>query len=340
MKHKAMLWEAGNEGSIDCALCAHRCRIPDNKFGFCGMRENVGGELYTYAYGEIAAANTDPIEKKPLYHFLPGTRSFSIATIGCNFRCEFCQNWSISQLDVKRTRTVGKVVDPQQIVALAIKNDSASISFTYTEPSIFFEYAYDIAKISKAKGLYNVFVTNGYMTKEAIDLIAPLLDAANVDLKFFNNDTYRKLSAGSLEPVLGSIRYMKEKGIWIEVTTLVIPGINDSEKELKGIAEFIADVDINIPWHISRFHPDYKMDNTESTTIEIFDNAVEIGINAGLKYVYPGNVYPVANTVCPNCALTLIDRSTIFSISGMVNIKGSKCVKCNEHIEGVWGVKS
>jgi len=292
------------------------------------MRQNIKGELFTYAYGEIIAGHVDPIEKKPFYHFLPGSYAYSIATIGCNFKCEFCQNWTISQRSVKNAGPSGHNLSPTDVVAEAIKKDCMSIAYTYTEPTIFFEYAYDISKIAKGKGLSNAFVTNGYMTPEAIDMISPYLDAANVDLKFFKESSYREICGGSLQPVLDSIRNLKESGVWVEITTLLIPGINDSEKELRKITSFIADLDEGIPWHISRFHPDHKMNTVKPTPVETMMAAKQMGDDAGLKYVYLGNVYPSGDTICPGCK-TVVDKTPDF-------IEISKCLKCGTLIKGAW----
>lgn len=332
---EALLYEKVEGSLVHCFLCNHHCRIADQKFGFCGVRQNIAGTLYTHVYGKVIASHLDPIEKKPLYHFLPSTNSFSIATIGCNFHCGFCQNWEISQNTVKNGDFPGEEVSPGDIVKLALKSKAKSISYTYTEPTIFFEYALDIAKLAKDKGLCNVFVSNGYMTRQAITLIKPYLDAANIDLKFFNDDSYKKICSGTLAPVLESIYFMKEVGIWVEVTTLVIPGENDSDKELMGIAEFIASVDKNMPWHISGFHPDYKFQDHQSTGVEILNKAAEIGKNAGLNYVYIGNVYGRGNdTVCSACKRCLIKREGFKVLEN--NIQGNKCSFCNFEIPGVF----
>jgi pyruvate formate lyase activating enzyme len=299
------------------------------------MRKNEGGELFTYAYGNVIASNIDPIEKKPLYHFLPGTYSYSIATIGCNFHCPFCQNWTISQTSQRNGGAEGYELKPEEVVREALKNDCRSISYTYTEPTIFFEYAYDTAKIAKEKGLYNNFVTNGYMTKEAIDRIRPYLDAANVDLKFFKDESYREICKGSLRPVLDSIRNLKEAGIWVEVTTLVIPGQNDSDEELKDIAEFLAGVDRDIPWHISRFHPDFKYTDNEPTPLGTIEKAAKIGKEAGIKFIYLGNVPTRGETVCPDCGTLLIERSG-FSAAVSGGFSEGKCPECGALIKGVW----
>jgi len=333
---EALLYEKLKDKLIHCYLCSHHCRVADNKFGFCGVRQNIGGMLYTHAYGKVVAAHIDPIEKKPLYHFLPGSFSFSIATIGCNFRCEFCQNWEISQNSFREgDKSGGQEFSPQQIVNEALRSKCKSISYTYTEPTMFFEYALDTAKLAKEEGLRNNFVTNGYMTRECLQMIKPYLDAANVDLKFFKDNSYKRICAASLEPVLDSIRLMHELGIWVEITTLVIPGENDSEEELNGIAQFIAGVDKNIPWHVSRFHPDYKLTHHHPTPEATLEKAKGLGLRAGLKFIYAGNVYGWGNdTYCPGCKELLIKRE-IFSVLEY-NIEHAKCAHCSAAIPGVF----
>jgi pyruvate formate lyase activating enzyme len=334
MLKEALLYEKLEEQKVHCFLCGHHCVISDGKFGICQVRENKGGVLYTHAYGTIIAQHLDPIEKKPLYHFLPGSTSYSIAAIGCNFQCGFCQNWQISQ--VKEAKSLGlrsHEADPGEVVQQAKRSRSRSISYTYTEPTIFFEYAYEISQLAKKEGLYNVFVTNGYMTPEMIEMIQPYLDAANIDLKSFNDAYYRRNCKGKLEPVLRSIEGMRKSKIWVEVTTLVVPGENDSEEELKKIAEFIAGVDRAIPWHISRFYPQYKMDGLESTPMKILQRAYEIGQEAGLRYVYLGNVMgDWNNTYCHQCKELLIERMG-FSIQ-TYRIKDGRCPSCQSPIDG------
>ena len=336
MIKEAMLYKSSGDGKVECRLCAHRCKIADSKFGFCGVRQNKNGKLHTYAYGEAIASHTDPIEKKPLYHFYPGTAAYSIATPGCNFRCPYCQNWQISQLSMRDTVNRGSYeLKPEEVVREAKKNSCRSISYTYTEPTIFFEYAYDTAKIAKKQDLCNSFVTNGFMTEEAIETIEPYLDAANVDLKFFNDETYKKICQGRLQPVLDSIKLMKKLNIWVEVTTLVVPGLNDSDEELRKLAEFIASVGKEIPWHLSRFHPDYKFLDAAPTPVETLKKAREIGKEAGLRYIYLGNVGGEdSDTVCYNCGRILIKRSAYFVEKN--SIKDDKCPKCATKIDGVW----
>ena len=336
MKKEALLYEKLPDNKVRCDLCAHRCLIAENAFGICGVRKNMEGALYSLVYRNVITANADPIEKKPLYHFLPGSMSFSVATIGCNFKCGFCQNWEISQLNMTGAPDyMSRDLAPEAVVAGAVRKNCQSISYTYTEPTVYFEFAYDCARLAKEKGLFNVFVTNGYMAREAILLIKPYLDAANVDLKFLNDASYRKICKGSLQPVLDSIRCMRESGIWVEVTTLIVPGVNDSAQELSAIAGFLAGVDTSIPWHISRFYPHYQMTAQEPTPEETLKKAEEIGRAAGLTYVYAGNVWGWGqDTVCHSCKKTLVKREG-FSILEY-NIDAGACAYCRTRIPGVF----
>ena len=335
MKKEAMLYEKIEGKKVVCNLCSHYCKIKESDFGLCNVRQNIDDALYTLVYGELIATHVDPIEKKPLYHFLPGSKSFSIATPGCNFKCSFCQNWQISQVKKNELKESTKnYIEPEEIVKRAQNYDCKSISYTYTEPTIFFEYAFDTAKLAKEKSLKNNFVTNGYMSKKALEKISPYLDAANVDLKSFRKEFYNKICKAKLQPVLDTIKEMKKLGIWVEVTTLVVPDQNDSEKELNDIADFILDVGTEIPWHISRFHPDYRYNDSGPTPIKTLEKAYEIGKNHGLKYVYLGNVSVDTTTVCSNCGKKIIDRN-YFGIK-QNNIVDGKCKYCNEKVEGVW----
>ncbi len=336
MIKKAMLWRSQEGSKTGCFLCAHRCQIAPGQFGVCGVRENRKGKLFTHVYGEVIAAHIDPIEKKPLYHFLPGTTSFSIATVGCNFRCPFCQNWQISQVTKTDKRFGdGRALSPEEIVRAARAQGCRSISYTYTEPTIFFEYAYDTAHLARNAGLANVFVTNGYMTAEALRTIQPFLDAANVDLKSFRDETYKKICGARIQPVLDSIRLMHELGIWVEVTTLVVPDLNDGDQELGDIARFIASVSPEVPWHISRFHPDYEYDQAPATPLETLRRACLLGKKAGLKYIYIGNVGGESeNTDCLQCSKVLLRRSG-FSIKEN-KVREGKCSFCGAPVAGVF----
>ena len=333
MLREAMCYTRKDGRKVLCLLCRHNCLISDGAFGICGVRENRQGTLYTHAYGDLIAAHIDPIEKKPIFHLLPGSRSYSIAAIGCNFHCGFCQNWQISQAKEARRLGLNSIAaSVEDIVSRAEQNRCRSISYTYTEPTIFFEYAYEASRLAKERGLYNIFVTNGYMTDEALELIRPYLDAANVDLKAYSDDYYKKVCGAKLEGVLASIRKMKELGFWIEITTLVLPGMNDSKKELESLASFIAGVGVEIPWHISRFHPDYKMTDLRATPIATMEMAQRIGKDAGLRYVYPGNLQEEENTYCRNCGELLIQR---LGFSVLENrLRDTKCPKCGTIMDG------
>ncbi len=334
---EAVLWEPAEGGRVRCYLCNFRCLIGEGKLGHCFVRKNIGGKLYSLNYGKICAANPDPIEKKPLYHFQPGSRSFSIAAIGCNFRCEFCQNWSISQAALETGRIDGEEASPQQIVAGAVRTGCKSVAYTYTEPTVFMEMCNDCARPAKEKGLANVFVSNGYMTREAIDFSVDWLDAINVDLKAFTDEYYKRLCGSRLQPVLDSIAYIaRQTKIWIEITTLLLPGQNDSEEELKKLADWlVTEAGPDVPWHVSRFYPQYKYSDSAPTPLESLQRAERIGKAAGLHYVYLGNVpgTDAENTYCYQCGRILIERMG-YRIAAN-HITDSKCPQCGTQIAGV-----
>jgi len=332
---EAMLYEKLPEGKVCCNLCAHRCVIADGKKGICQVRENRGGTLYTLVYGHTIIQHVDPVEKKPLFHFHPGSTAYSIATPGCNFRCRWCQNWDISQMVHDRHFIMGEEASLEQVVAAAQKADCRSIAYTYTEPTIFFEYAYDTARLAHEAGLANLYITNGYMTEEMLETFQPYLDAANVDLKAFRDKTYRKYVGARLQPVLNTMKLMKRLGIWLEVTTLVIPGINDDDVELKDVADFVAEeLGVDTPWHISRFFPAYKMTDVSPTPVETLNRAREIGLEAGLRYVYVGNVPGEANTECHKCGQILIRRFGYRILENRVQPNG-RCPNCGMPVAGV-----
>ncbi len=335
---EAYLYEPLEDHNVKCNLCSHRCVIKDGRRGICGVRENQQGVLKTLTYGNLIARHIDPIEKKPLFHFLPGTLSYSIATVGCNFRCRFCQNADIAQMPADHEGMIrGDLCTPSEVVAAAAKSGCRSISYTYTEPTIFFEFAYETAKLAAERGIRNVFVTNGYMTAEALEMIQPFLNAANVDLKAFSKKYYKELCGARLRPVLNTLKLMKSFGIFVEVTTLIVPGLNDDPKELKDLAIFIAqELGAETPWHISRFHPTYKLVDRPPTPVETLTKARKIGLKAGLKYVYTGNVpgHAAENTFCYECGEMLIERRG-FQV-GKLRIKDGLCAKCGAPIEGVW----
>ena len=331
---EAMFYEKLSGNRVRCKLCRHRCIISPNSFGICHVRKNFDGKLYSLVYDKIIARHIDPIEKKPLFHFLPGTETYSIATVGCNFKCDFCQNWTISQIS-KEGKIIGEKVTPKEIVEDAIRYNCSSISYTYTEPTIFYELTYDTSRIAKEHGLKNIYVTNGYIEEEPLKEISKYLDAANIDLKSFDEKFYKKICGADLDEVLESIKNYKKNGIWIEITTLIIPGFNDDEEQLRSIAEFIKSLGSYIPWHVTRFHPDYKMLNVNPTPVETLRKAQKIGYDVGLRFVYMGNVLEGENTYCPRCKTLLIERYG-FSIL-KYNLKEGKCPNCKEKIEGVWG---
>ena len=285
---KAELFKKEKEKKVRCLACAHKCLISLDKVGICGVRKNINGELYSLVYGRVAVMNADPIEKKPLYHFMQGTYSFSIGTVGCNLKCDWCQNFDISQIS-KKGIIFGQERTPEEIVGQAIAAKCPSISYTYNEPAIFIEYVKDIAKLAKKKGLKNILVTNGYFSKESFEYISPHIDAMNIDLKCFSDSAYKKYCGCKLKPVLETIKRAYEKGIHIEITTLIIPGINDEKTEFEKIAKFIAKIDKNIPWHISRFFPMYQFKNKSMTPKETLETAYKIG-KRYLNYVYMGNI--------------------------------------------------
>jgi pyruvate formate lyase activating enzyme len=333
---EAYLYEKRDLNRVRCLLCGHKCLIKEGGKGICGVRENQEGTLISLVYGKVVARHIDPIEKKPLFHFLPGSRSYSIATVGCNFRCLFCQNADISQMPADHNRIWGEDMGPEMIVEDATASRALTISYTYTEPTIYFELAMDTARAAVSKGLKNVFVTNGYMTKDCLKEIDPDLHGANVDLKSFSDTFYREQCGAKLEPVLQAITTMKEMGVWLEVTTLLIPGLNDSTEELRDLAKFLAGVDPNIPWHISRFHPTYRLTHIPPTSAEIIHRAREIGFDMGLKYVYTGNLPgdEGEKTRCHQCGALLIDRTGFMVRKN--KIKNNLCPECGTTIPGVW----
>ncbi len=332
---EAMLYEPIGDHEVRCNLCAHHCKIQDGQRGICHVRVNQGGSLKTLAYGRTISQNVDPVEKKPLLHFYPGSRAYSIATPGCNFRCQWCQNADISQMPRERQMVMGSEASPEQIVESAINQGCKSIAYTYTEPTIFFEYAYDTAKIAHERGLKNIFVTNGYMTEKALRNIEPYLDAANVDLKGFQNDFYRKYVGAKLDPVLENLRTMKKLDIWLEVTTLVIPGLNDSSQVLREAAKFVAEeLGKETPWHISRFYPAYEMRDVSPTPEERLREAYRIGTEEGLQHIYTRYVKEGSETHCAECGRVLVDRQGYMVLENRINGK-SRCAHCGARVAGV-----
>ena len=323
-------------GWVRCDLCHRRCLIAPNKWGVCGVRKNIDGRLYTYVYGLLTAYNLDPIEKKPLYHFYPGSAVLSISTVGCNFYCQFCQNWEISQSRLEKG-LYGEVRTPEQVVADAKKVNADGISYTYNEPTIMYEFMYDTAVLAKKKGLFNTMVTNGYMTPEAVDDIAPYMDAATVDFKGAGNkDVYRRLMAvPDPEPIFETLKAMKEKGIWIEITNLVIPKYGDREEDVRKLARWIVDnLGDRVPFHLLRFYPQYKLVDLEATPVKALERLARAAKEEGLKYVYIGNVpgHPLEHTYCPNCGYPVIERYG-FYITKWRLTKDGRCPRCGAKID-------
>jgi pyruvate formate lyase activating enzyme len=326
-----------NDGTLECAICAHGCRLREGKRGLCGVRQRRGERIDSLVYGRVVAEHIDPIEKKPLHHVLPGSLSYSIATHGCNFRCLHCQNATISQvardMDVEHS---GVMRRPEDIVASARGHGCQSISYTYVEPTVFFEFAYDCCQVANAGGLKNIMVSNGYMTDKVIVELAPVLTAINIDLKAFSEDFYKKICGARLQPVLDTIVRCRDLGIWVEVTTLIIPGLNDSDGEMTRIASFLAGIDHSIPWHVSGYHPSYRMTAPPPTPEATLRRARKIGFDQGLNYVYAGNRPGSGgeDTACPGCGLTLIARQG-FRITAN-RLSTGRCPDCGLAIAGVW----
>jgi pyruvate formate lyase activating enzyme len=332
---EARWYEKEEEQKVRCFLCNHHCLVKEGQRGICWVRENHQGTLFSLVYGKLIARHVDPIEKKPLFHFYPGSASYSIATMGCNFSCLFCQNAGISQAR-ESTGVFGEEVRPEEIINAALKASCRSISYTYTEPTIFLEYAQDIAVLASGQGIKNVFVSNGYMTPEALESIHPHLHAANVDLKSFREEFYKTQCKARLAPVLDSLKLMKRMGIWVEVTTLIIPTLNDSKEELSALARFIAEeLGPETPWHISRFHPTYRLTDLSITPVKTLQQAWEIGKTQGLRYVYTGNVPGDRGerTFCFQCGSLLLDRFGFSILKN--NLQRGKCPQCQTPIDGV-----
>ncbi|MBW7997010.1 MAG: AmmeMemoRadiSam system radical SAM enzyme [Candidatus Glassbacteria bacterium] len=335
---EAGYYQALDGGGVECGLCPHRCRIAPGERGVCRVRENRDGKLYSLVYGRLAASHVDPIEKKPLFHFLPGSLAYSVSTVGCNLSCPFCQNHEISL--VMRTgieSPPGYDAPVERVADEAVASGCHSLCFTYTEPTIFFEYMADLAAAARARGIRSAIVSNGFIETEPLAELCGLIDAANIDLKAFNPDTYRKVLKGRLEPVLETIRTLHSAGVWTEVTTLVVPEMNDSGGELGQIAEFIASLDRDIPWHVSRFFPHSSYTARDITPHDSIRRALDAGREAGLRYVYAGNLPgdESESTFCPSCGQTVIERRG-YSVAAGNLVDANHCANCNSVIAGVF----
>ena len=334
--HEARLWKPLSGGKVHCRLCAHYCVIDDGGRGRCGVRENHGGRLETQVYGRVAALNLDPVEKKPLFHYKPGATTLSFATMGCNLACSFCQNHTLSQPPRAGRPAQGRDTTPEQLVRTALDDGAESISYTYSEPTVFFEFMQDTARAAHEAGLGNIMVSNGFQSPECLEALDGLIDAANIDLKAFTEDFYRDRCGARLAPVLENLKAIKTMGWWLEVTTLVIPGLNDSEGELADMAGFLArELGSDTPWHVSRFHPDYTLTDRGPTPVATLETAYRLGREAGLDYVYTGNVpgHDGENTRCPSCGEVVIRRRG-FSILG-ADLKAGACASCGATVAGI-----
>jgi len=332
----AILAEPLPDGSVRCHVCAHRCLVRPGRVGICGVRENRDGRLYSTVYGEVVAAAIDPIEKKPLFHVAPGSLAYSIATVGCNFHCPFCQNWEIAQGPRLGYPLPGRHFSPERVVAEAVRTGCRAVAYTYVEPTVFLEYALDCARLAREEGLLNVFVTNGYETPEAIDLLAPVLDAANVDLKSFDDAVYRKICGARLEPVKEALVEMRRRGIWLEVTTLLLPGANDDAGHLRALtAWLVAELGPETPWHVSRFFPAHRWADRAPTSLDAMRAALEIGREAGLRHVYAGNAPGLLaeDTYCAGCGALLVARHG-YRIERQLGPDGA-CPSCGQALAGI-----
>ncbi len=334
---EARFYEKREDSKVVCHLCNHNCKISPGHRGICGVRENQEGTLYTLVYGMLVSENIDPIEKKPLFHFLPGSTSYSISTVGCNFRCLHCQNYQISQYPrLLGGQIAGHKRTPEDVVQATRLEGARSISYTYVEPTIFYEFAYDCCKMAREEGIRNVFVSNGFMSPDVARELSQVLDGINIDVKAFTDRFYREVCKAKLQPVLDNVKLFHELGTWVEVTTLIIPGWNDSEEELREIARFVKGIDPAIPWHVTAFYPAYRMTDRPSTPVEILRRAREIGLEEGLRFVYEGNIPGEGgeNTYCPKCGVKIIKRYGFRILENRMS--QGKCPDCGEPIEGVW----
>lgn len=322
---------------VQCVLCPNFCNLNDNDLGKCKVRKNIKGVLYSLSYGQPVAVHVDPIEKKPLYHFFPGSNSYSVGMPGCNLKCSHCQNWSISQKGSQEF--VSKSVEAKDIVSNALNSKSSSISYSYTEPLVSYEYVLEISKLARKKGLKNVLVSNGFINKAPLSEISKYIDAANIDLKAFDDSFYKKVCKGTLKPVLDSLVLLKKKKVWLEITTLIIPGYNDKMKSISNMCVWIKkNLGSDVPLHFSRFFPCYNLDNLRPTPSETLVKAYQVAKNSGLRFVYLGNVNPgsgYSDTSCPSCGELLVRRGALFYLEEN-KLKNGKCFRCGEIIKGVW----
>lgn len=333
--HEAILYQKLADDAVQCELCAHYCRIPAGAKGLCGELENIGGILYANNYGRLIALHVDPVEKKPLFHFYPGSRCLSLAAPGCNLRCRWCQNWSISQAGEHNAPDKLPFVSPESVVKMALAKNCISIAYTYTEPTVFFEFALEVSKLARKAGLKNIFISNGYMSAKMLDLYMPFLDAANIDLKAFNEERLRRWTGAKLTPILDSLRRLKAGGIWLELTSCLVPGVNDDDRQLRDMATFIAcELGSDTPWHLSRYFPQLQFNKIEATPLATIEKAEKMGREAGLKFVYAGNIANSSSMFCSVCGQELL-RHQGYGLSKNCLV-GGKCPDCGTRVPGYW----
>ncbi|MDO9542264.1 MAG: AmmeMemoRadiSam system radical SAM enzyme [Kiritimatiellia bacterium] len=334
--HEAKFYEPLAGGRVRCTLCPRSCIVPDKGRGYCRVRENRGGKYYTLVYGRPCSTHLDPIEKKPFFHVYPGTKAYSIATVGCNISCKFCQNWDISQASPEDVKVAFK--SPEEIVSAAKSSAARAIAYTYTEPVVFAEYVHDCAAAGKKAGIESVMVSNGFITAEALKSLLPVLKAIKIDLKSFSQSFYADVCEGQLQPVLDTLKRLAGSGVWYEIVVLLVPSLNDSADEIKRMSAWIVkELGVNVPVHFSRFHPMYKMRNIAPTPVDTLRRARRIASDEGINFVYIGNVpgEESQNTVCPFCKTMLIRRYQYSILEN--NISGGLCKNCKKPIPGVWG---
>lgn len=338
--HLASYWEKMPDKKVKCLNCPHHCVLKDGMRGVCRVRENRGGKLYTLSYGNPCAVHLDPIEKKPLYHFLPGTIAFSIATAGCNLRCKYCQNYTISQVRPEYTRNYKlppeKLID--DVKYYKGKYDIRSIAYTYTEPTVFIEYMIDSCRLVHRNGMKNIYHSNGFIASESLSDLLVYLDGANVDLKFFQDKNYKEVSSGKLKPVLKTLKALKEGGVWLEITYLVVPSVNDGKAEIGDMIKWVLNnLGPDVPIHFSRFFPTYKLESLPRTSLKTVEDARNMALKMGIHYSYVGNVpisHPGSNTYCPGCGKLLVKRRGFSILEN--KIKDNRCPNCGNEIAGVW----
>jgi pyruvate formate lyase activating enzyme len=337
-RHPAMYWEPMPDKKVKCTLCPRECEVADVERGYCGVRENQGGEYQTLVYGALCSANVDPIEKKPLFHYLPGTDAFSIATAGCNIECKFCQNWRISQFRPEQVESA--LVPPEHLVRACRRHDCPTIAYTYSEPVVFYEYMHDTAAVARQHGIGSVMISNGYIQEKPMRQLCQHLTGVKIDFKAFTEKFYSEWCAGHLKPVLETLETLKDVGIWFEMVDLIVPTLNDSPGEIKQMSKWVVKhLGPDVPMHFTRFSPTYRVTNLPRTPVKTLERCREIALDAGVHYVYAGNVamHPGENTYCHSCGRELIRRVGFRVVAN--NIKDGKCPKCDTPIPGVWSQK-